>query len=139
MNNFKDYITYGTLLESVYSEIESELTSDVYEKFTDLPTSRALKDNHRMLLQVYIAALIVGVSKDEIETNPKIMFEPEVKDLISRLMTETSFSTDFANLTIDFLDDDYMDIESEKTQRVIESLTNQYGEIYDKKYTRAYV
>ena len=139
MITFKTYISNCLLLEAVYSELENEITPDTNNEFTDLPSSRALKDNHRMLFQVYVVALIVGITKEEIEDNPKIMFDPEVREKVSHLMNDTTFSTDFANLTQDFLDADYVGIDSEKTQRVIQTLTNQYGEVFDKRYSRASV
>lgn len=129
MSNFKNFYEQMTLLEEVLNEIDSLLSNNVYSTFKEL--SQSLKKNPRMLFQVYVSTIVIGVTPEEIESNPQILSEKYVRDGVATLM-KTRFPKDFADLVEGFTTEEFLDVESEKSKTVIKTLVDEYARLFDK-------
>jgi len=147
LNKFKNYFERRLLLESVYEELKGELENDTYHSFIGTPPNKALtrmltspsEDKKtfaaKLLFQIYIAALVLGISEVEIKTDPNILLKSDIKNNLDKVFgyydkdRSITFSDEFRHLTRNFTPKDYLDIESPKSQSVVEKLTNEFGDI----------
>lgn len=155
MKAFKQYFEQRLLLESVYADLKGELENDTYHEFIGGDSNAALvrmlaspaEDKKtfaaKLLFQIYVAALIVGISEDDIKQNPDILLDKKTKDIINKVFEyydknrSIKFYDEFRHLTRNFTVNDYLDVESPGTRSVIEKLTNDYGEIdFDPEFNK---
>lgn len=129
---FSSYVQDCLLFEREFQDIVSHNDLD------QVSYSEFMKKNHGkpidILIQIYILALIIGISKEDLESTPNIFQDKNIGKLINQaFMKTTDFKEDFRELVNNIPKEKLSNIEDPETKKVIELLADRYGQQLDRQ------